>query len=631
MSIYFIILMILVLVVIYFLNNITNLNIIEPFCSKNKGNCLNKFSYGYEVANEQALGIYNKSVSATTNENEKLMNYQCIYNNIGSYTGDGTDCILFPNLDDVNNTRGKYAYVSYSKPTWYLNCDKIGKSKPGCAAGYNQMGYKSYADLGYTCNIGNGTIPTKIDNSTGVITCATDISGNCLIRTSKTDCENSLNLIPIDNSNQNINNGMTCTDGKVGTACTNMYDDLGLQTLDELGYSCNSSIGNGDLPGKVMNDTTYNFASYDGKNIVDNCATAIKFQPLNEIKDVECSDYKISVDSEYPTACEQAYTKFNLYPSTNPLVNKGNDPNYTIGETYNTTNSLFNIYSTYQQAFPSGTNSNSSQSLADGIETILSETPLKLACCRRTSATDNTEKNVNVRVPVNPTTESINPYTKEFNFQYSQINIPANSCPVNLYSGSPDCDNFFGLNCNNIMNYMGQQNINVQSELMNYAPECACYAPQTQDQEGYPPTTPSVCYKTGCDITTNPSVYLDPNSRDGDTQKTCSLTICNSINDFSGMTVGGGANISTQTNNQCGSSGSSGTTPPSEPSEPSKPSEPSEPSKPSTTTGNTPPSATSKPSATTSSDSSNNAVIIIVIIIILLMCSSSAYFFIKKK
>ena len=635
MNEYFIILIILILIVIYFLNDIINFDIREPFCTKKSRNkCLNRFTYAYGVAGGQALGIKNFSVipsTNTTNTNENIMSYQCVPNNYPNDSG-GNDCNIWPNINDMNSSRNNDARNWFPQSWYYLDCKQIGKSLPGCAIGYNQMGYKSYSDLGYSCNIGNGLIPTKIEPTTGVLTCATDSNGNCLVRKSKTDCVNSLNLIPIDNSNKNINNGMACSDGKVDTACTNMYNTLGLKTLDELGYSCNSSIGKGNLPGKVIDNSTYNFASYDNKTIVDNCPTAINFQPLDELKDVVCSEYTNSTDSEYPTACEQAYTKFNLYPSTNPLVNKGNDPNYTIGETYDTPTSLFNIYSTYQQAFPAGTNSNSAQSLADGIESILSETPLKLACCRRSSATDNAAQNVSVRVPVNPTIESINPNVKKFNFQYSQINIPPNSCPTNLYSGSTDCDNFFGLNCNNIMNYMDQQNIDVQSELMNYAPECACYAPQTQAQQGYPPSTPAVCYKNGCDITTNPSVYLDPNSRNGNTQKTCSLTICNSINDFSGMTVGGGSNISTQTQNQCGSSqettssGDSGTSPSSDSGTTSSGDSGTSPSGDS---GTTP----SGDSGTSSSDSSNNntVLIIVIVLIILLSSSSSIYFFMKKK
>jgi len=562
MNIYFIIIIILGLVILH-IYNFNNNVIKEPFCTKKSSDkCLNRFTYAYQIEGTQAIGIRNDSIVPSTNDsnpNEKIQSFKCVPNNYPNQTGN-TDCNIWPSISTMNRARDNDARDWFKQWPYYFECKQIGKSKPGCAAGFNSMGLKSYKDMGYSCDIGTGLIPTKIDSETGIITCATDTTGTCLVRNTKENCQNYLELIPLDNSNQNKNDGLVCSEGKVGNNCTNMYNTLGLKTLGELGYSCVNKIGDSNLPGKVINDSTYNFASYNNKNIVDNCNVAKNFQPLNEIKDVVCSEYTISTDTKHPTACEQAYTKFNLYPSTNPLVIKGNDPNYTIGNTFNDSASLFSTYSKYQQAFPPVTDSNSAKSISDGIENILSKTGLKLGCCKRQNASDNTEKNISVRVPVNPTIESINPNTKKFNFQYSQINIPEGSCPANLFSGSTDCDNFFGLYCDNIINYMKKQNIDVQKELINYAPECACYTPQTKEQAGYPPSTPSVCYKNGCDITSNPSVYLDPNSRDGNSQKTCSLTICNSINDFSGMTVGGGANISTQTQNQCGSSSDSKTT-----------------------------------------------------------------------
>ena len=637
MNIYFVILLIIIIVVVNIITFSNNIN--EYFCTKNSSNkCLSNFTQSYQVIGGQAIGINNNSITPSKNPknpNEKIMNFKCIPNNFPNEIG-GSDCNIWPNIDTLNNTRTNTAKDWFPDSNYYINCNQIGKSKPGCAAGYDTMGYKSYADLGYSCNIGNGLIPTKIDDATGIITCATDSTGNCLVRSSKTECTNYLNLIPIDNFNKNINNGLICSEGKVGEKCTNMYNTLELKTLNELGYSCNNSIGDGKLPGKVTNDSNYNFASYDNKTIVDNCNLAINFQPLNEIKDVVCSEYTTQTDLKYPTACEQAYTKFNLYPSTNPLVIKGNDPNYNIGNTFT---DLFSMYLKYQQALPPGTNSNSSQSISDGIQNVLSKTPLKIACCNRNNPTDNSEKNISIRVPVNPLIESINPNTKQFNFQYSQINIPEGSCPTNLYNGSTDCNNFYGLYCDNIMNYMQKQNIDVQTELLNYAPECACYAPQTQSQLGYPPSTPSVCYKNGCDTTSNPNVYLDPNSRDGNTQKTCSLTICNSINDFSGLTVGGGANISTQTQNQCGSNGSNNanntnttnTTNTNETSTNTTNTNTTNTNETSTNTINEPSTNTTTESITNKISTTTTLGLILFIIIILLFSSSSAYFIIKKK
>ena len=655
MNIYFILIIIIILVIIHTIN----FSILESFCTRSSDDeCLSRFTYAYGVEGGRGIGINNNSISTdnnTSNSNEKIINYRCIPNNYPNKTG-GTDCNIWHSINAVNSSRGNDARDWFKDKNYYLNCKQIGKSKRGCAAGYNAMGYKSYEDLGFSCNVGNGKIPTKIDSATGVITCATDSKGNCLVRSSKSDCVNSLNLIPADNSDKNKTNNLVCVEGKIGSKCVDMYNNLGLKTLGELGFNCSSSIGEGKLPGKVINDETYNFASYDNKKIIDNCPTALNFQPLNQIVDVECLKYDVSTDDKHPTACEQAYTKFNLFPTTNPLVIKGNNPKYSVSNTFKDSTSLFSTYSKFQQAFPHNTNSNSAQSISDGIESILSETPIKLSCCKRIEPTNNTSSTINVRVPVNPTIKSINPNTEKFNFQYSQIEIPDGSCPANLYSGSTDCDNFYGLNCDNIINYMREQNIDIQSELLNYAPECACYAPQTKEQAGYPPSTPSVCYKNGCDITSNPNVYLDPNSRDGNSQKTCSLTICNSINDFSGLTAGGAINISPQTKNQCGidsssTSGTSGTPGTSGTSGTSgTPGTPgtsgtsgtsdttgtpgtSDTSGTSGTTGTSDTTGTSNDSSTTENNVGNIRIIVIIIIIFIfiLSLSTSIYFATKKK
>ena len=596
MDIYFIIIIILILIIFYIRGEI-NLKNIEPFCSKkNKKTCLNNFTYSQTLANGNAIIIKNESITPTTITNngqiEKIMNFQCVPNNYPIGTN-ATDCNILTNITNSDNARNNDAEDYFPTPTYYLNCQTNGMGTPGCAGGYTAMGLKSYKDFGYTCNIGNGTIPTIVDPITGIITCATDSNGNCLIRSSQTECNTLLNLIPVGPTGTNGVNQLICTSGKVGTPCTNMYNNLQLSTLSDLGYSCNTDIVKNELPGKPINDNSFGFASYDGTNIINNCPLNINFQPINPLKNVICSEYKSNIESEYPTACEQAFTKFNLYPSTNPLVVKGNDPNYTLSGTYNNTSSLFNIYTTYQSAFPAGTDSNSSASLKTGIEEILSETPIKLGCCRRKNPTTNTQINVNVRVPVNPTIESINPFTNKFNFQNSQIVLPENTCPANMYWGSDVCDNFFGLNCNNVMNYMQSENINVESELLNYAPECACYAPQTKDQAGYPSSTPSICYKNGCDLSSNPSVYIDPGSRNGNTVKTCDMTICTSINDFSNMTIGGSATISPQTSNQCGGSAPA-------------PTPPSTPTSTSTSTSTSASTSASTPTSTPTSTSGSN-------------------------
>ncbi len=610
MNVVFLIIMIMILVIIY-LDFFSFNNLLETFCTKDSthdNKCMNQSSSAINDATNKAIvywdpthkqnlqAVLTTSSPSFNNHTLNLASFQCIPSNYTTASvNNNNDCYIWNSLSSAQNSAGNDASNNFKTQTFYPNCSSKGKSTPGCAIGYNAINYKSYSDFGYGCNIGNGTIPAKMD-SNGIITCATDTSGNCIVASSKDQCNQIINLVPVQ-KNSTINNvsSMSCSNGKIGTPCINMYNNLGIKSLGELGYSCNQNIGTNNIPGKVIDDSTFNFASYDGTNFVKNCPTSINFQPSSTIKDAVCSEYKTKLDPKYPTACEQAYTQYNLYSSTNPLIIKGNDPNYTIKNTWTDPNDLFQVYTKYQTGFPDNIDTNSSTSIAQGIQNILSETPLKMACCRRTNAQNNSNLNVSVRVPVNPTTESINPYAEQFNFQLSPISLPPNSCPTNLYSGSPDCDNFFGLTCDNIMNYMNQQKINVESELINYAPECACYAPQTSNQAGYPSTTPAVCYKNDCDLSSNPVVYLDPNSRNGDQVKTCSMTVCNTINDFAGLTVGGNANISTQAENKCGS------TPPTPSTSPNSTST-STPSN--STSTSTPSNSTSTPSNSTSTSTS---------------------------
>lgn len=616
-NINFILVLTLILIILYFCFNIEK----ETFCSKkHKDRCLSRYTTTQKLLDNKAILINNYHFKKTEPQNiisnkqtEKIMSFHCFPNN------DNKDCKVYSSIKDADKERENTSKGSFKNSRNYYDCGKIGKNTNGCALGFNSFGYESYKDLGFNCDLGNGKIPTKVD-SNGIITCAVDKNGDCLVRKDKIECEEKLNLIPINNNNKNDASTLKCINGKIGDKCVNLYNSLKLKTLNDLGYSCNTNIEGNKLPGKIINNNNaFEFVSYDKKNIVDNCETSINFQPLNNLNNVICNNYNDVFDNKYPDACNQAFTQYNLYPSTNPFVIKGNEPDYTIKNTINNNNDLFEIYYKYQQGFPDGTNSNSAQSLSEGIEKILSETPIKLACCKRMNNNDNSIKNINVRVPVNPTIKSINPNVNKFGFQYSRINIPENSCPSNLYQNTKDCNNFYGVYCDNIINYMEQENIDVQKELINYAPECACYAPQTQ---GYPPTTPSVCYKNGCDITSNPNVYLDPNSRDGDSQKTCSLTICNSINDFSGITVGGNANITPQTKNQCGgfvnneniSNNQTNQTDQTEQLEPKE-----------ISNDNT------KNNNQSSSTNNNILIIIIVVIIFLLLVSSSSYFLFNNK
>jgi hypothetical protein len=157
------------------------------------------------------------------------------------------------------------------------------------------------------------------------------------------------------------------------------------------------------------------------------------------------------------------------------------------------------------------------------IDNILQETALKVGCCKRTSYDDNSPQTAVVRVPIHPSVQS------EYGFKYKEMNIPANQCPTYYYADSQLCNAFYDVYCQNIFNAFSETKL-PPDQLLNYAPECACYIPNTEQQSYIPPGTPAACYKQGCSIA-NKDVYLDTVSRNNP----CDIKICQNI--FSAQNV----------------------------------------------------------------------------------------------
>ena len=194
-----------------------------------------------------------------------------------------------------------------------------------------------------------------------------------------------------------------------------------------------------------------------------------------------------------------------------------------------------------------GFNINTEDGLKTGLKSIIDTTPLKAGCCMR-NKTDDTERAVSVRVPLQSSTT--NEYYKEFGFQINPLIIKSKGCPSNLYKGSPDCDAFYDVYCSNINNVFSEQfgpnyDVNVYQA---FAPECSCYAPRTIGEEAYPPGIPSACFKIGCSVDSTDS-YPDPTSRN----QPCDATICSSIVNVEGVTAGGSVTVSPTIVQQCGS------------------------------------------------------------------------------
>ena len=235
--------------------------------------------------------------------------------------------------------------------------------------------------------------------------------------------------------------------------------------------------------------------------------------------------------------------------NNNPLLVSGKNLNDSITNIITDENVLMQIANQNNDQLTKidGFDPNTIAGINVGLNNVLESVPLKSGCCMR-NAGDNTARNVKVRVELEPGAIG---NLKEFGFEWKNIQIPANTCPANLYKGSPDCDTFFDVYCENVntvfTEQFGKQVDDKTNKYPNYAPDCACYAPLAIGQESYPPGIPAACYKADC-AKDGTASYPDPTSR----TQPCNATICSSIINTAGMKVGGEANINPTVVQECG-------------------------------------------------------------------------------
>jgi hypothetical protein len=140
---------------------------------------------------------------------------------------------------------------------------------------------------------------------------------------------------------------------------------------------------------------------------------------------------------------------------------------------------------------------------------------------------------------------------KKFGYIDKTITVPKSMCG-NLggtfdYNSNP-CQDFMALYCNNVKAFYKDEVTTLggkysDDEFASYKPECACYGDQPPYLTG---ALPAVCFAPGCDPNNN-QVFQDTNSR-----KNCTVTICQSNFNASGLSAGGNANINSKVNQQCG-------------------------------------------------------------------------------
>lgn len=237
--------------------------------------------------------------------------------------------------------------------------------------------------------------------------------------------------------------------------------------------------------------------------------------------------------------------------NNNPLVLSGNSLNDSIKNIITDENSLMQLASQNNNVLLNikGFDPNTTEGIDAGISSVLQEIPLKTGCCMR-NQNDTTGKTVQVRVQLQPGALG---NLKEYGFEWKTLTIPAGTCPSNLYKGSPYCDTFYDVYCENVntvfTEQFGRQIDDSTNKYPTYAPDCACYAPLAVGQESYPSGIPPACYKADCAVSGAAS-YPDPTSR----TQPCSATICSSVINTAGDQITGNANINPTVVQECGQS-----------------------------------------------------------------------------
>ena len=319
--------------------------------------------------------------------------------------------------------------------------------------------------------------------------------------------------------------------------------------------------------------------------------------------------------------CKSAFDNYNLYPSTNPFVVRGNDLNTNFKNIITDSVTLSNLGTKNFQVLNnlvSDYNPNDDVLTSEAFNILLQKAPLKVGCCLR-KKDDNSQKTVLVRTPLNPN-ENVDPMYKKFDCKFKSIPIPQDSCPTDYYGGSPNCNAFYDIYSQNIITEFNKQEVQPEY-FIKYAPECACYAPKTKVQEIYPDNTPPACYKTSCDVVDNPSTYIDPISR----SNPCDITVCNNVFNATIGNVGGNVIIDPKLENTCGKNLPSNTTSDTNTSNTNTSNTDNKTSGSSTDMG-----SNSNSNSSSSSSSSSIIIIIIVVILFIFMLVGGIYFVTKQ-
>ena len=176
---------------------------------------------------------------------------------------------------------------------------------------------------------------------------------------------------------------------------------------------------------------------------------------------------------------------------------------------------LFNLAAT-NSYFSSGPGADTSAGIMGQLNTYLSQSTIKRACCMGTQSSDNPNSyTINVRIPVPTGVTGLSPNAQTYNYYDKPVDVPKSMCTSQWTPGSTGCNIFYTAYCSNMYDFYKDES-GTTEETLNaadwnaYKPECACVGPHIQLS-----TTPAgqgvapVCYVPGCLLTQN-TAYYDP-------------------------------------------------------------------------------------------------------------------------
>ena len=377
----------------------------------------------------------------------------------------------------------------------------------------------SLEQSGYSCNIGNKLLPTKLINQSQIMlnTINTDIRYN-----NELECNNDLKIkktnmfyggvtcqnkpvtitpdgiitppviscinmsSPLQFTCQNKPPyGTTTSDGTTTSEskfyCKKAFSDLGLKSVAELGFYVDSKVLDFPIYG-THDGYSYTCASYDGENCIkadtptQACTTdeyssrlgsegIIQYSKITNCIDtnptelylfapqnITCktseqqikNDNTTSKDAKSDNLCSNAFNLLDLYPSSNPFLFRGKNPNQNLTNQVSDPVFLAQFANKYYKFLPNDLNIdiNTTDGQNQVVNYFLQQSPLKYGCCLN-SSTNTADLKVPMPVPMNPdklaSKENIN---SKYNYRMGVITIPAQSCSADILKGTDKCDAF---------------------------------------------------------------------------------------------------------------------------------------------------------------------------------------------